>query len=152
MSPQWHERSELAIRRSGVNYTVLRPTEIVDQPPAKENNRDLILIQGDSGERAPLPGSISINDIVDIIMLAIANKETLSQTSVIISSVPRSIGNKPADITWKYLIPKVNDDRVISHEVLSISNYVYTTITLGEERHVCSSEIAESLCTRRSLR
>eukprot|EP01039_Chlorochromonas_danica_P001906 gene1906-2084_t len=30
---RWHEQGELAIRQSGVDYTVIRPPEIVDEPP-----------------------------------------------------------------------------------------------------------------------
>lgn len=32
-SSKWHEASEIAIRSSGFDYTIIRPTEIVNEPP-----------------------------------------------------------------------------------------------------------------------
>ena len=86
MSPKWHERSEIAIRESGINYTVLRPTEIVNENEACRSNKSLILIQGDSIQRAPSFGSISIKDVADLCVKSAINSSLLTNTTVIISS------------------------------------------------------------------
>lgn len=44
-SSKWHEESERLIRANkNIDYTVIRPTGIVAEPP---NNRELALLQGD---------------------------------------------------------------------------------------------------------
>ena len=50
LTAKWHERTEIAIRNSGLDYTVLRPPEICSElPVAMQQNRSLILLNGDSG-------------------------------------------------------------------------------------------------------
>jgi nucleoside-diphosphate-sugar epimerase len=56
MTIKWHEQSEISIRNSGLDYTVVRPTGIRDEPTAEESNRKLLLIQGDSNIKLKLPG------------------------------------------------------------------------------------------------
>ena len=41
LSGKWHEASEIAIRDSGIDYTVLRPTGIKSEPSALAQNRSL---------------------------------------------------------------------------------------------------------------
>lgn len=103
MSPKWHERSELAIRDSEIDYTVIRPTEIIAEPPASTIGRSLVLLQGDSRERAPLPGKIAISDVADICVAAATNDETLCRRSVVVSSMAKVNGEN----VWADLIPKV---------------------------------------------
>ena len=86
MSPKWHERSEMAIRESGVDYTVIRPTGIVAEPAAVESQRSLIMLQGDTKLRPPKGANkISIADLSQLIFKA-TNLRCLSKTSVVVSS------------------------------------------------------------------
>lgn len=48
MTVKYHERSEIEIRKSGVNYAVVRPTGIRDEAPAADSNRTLILCKTSS--------------------------------------------------------------------------------------------------------
>jgi hypothetical protein len=104
MSPKWHERSEIAVRRSCLDYTVIRPTEIVAEAAARDSGRSLVLLHGDTGERAPLPGKVSISDVSDICVNAALNHNVLCNTSVIISS---TVGAGTRETLWEKLIPKV---------------------------------------------
>ncbi len=56
MTIKWHEQSEIAIRNSGLDYTLIRPTGIRDEPLARDSNRKLLLIHGDSDLKVKLPG------------------------------------------------------------------------------------------------
>ena len=87
-SPKWHEMSENYIRSSGINYSVVRPTELKNDPTAAESNRSLILIQGDSGLKPPIPGKISISDVSDLCILS-ATDNKFDFSSVICSSTDR---------------------------------------------------------------
>ena len=90
-SPKWHEKSEKYIRQSGLNYTCVRPTELKNNGPASETNRNLILIQGDSDKRPPIPGMISINDVSDLCILsAIDPYSKFDCSSVVCSSTVRT--------------------------------------------------------------
>ena len=83
---KWHEASEIAIRRSGVDYTVLRPTGIADIPAsAKDPTRSLILLPGDSTQLPPLPGRIPVEDLGELVVKAAGG--ALPRTSVVCSSV-----------------------------------------------------------------
>jgi nucleoside-diphosphate-sugar epimerase len=42
---KWHERTEIAIREAGIDYTIIRPNELTREPPARDSNRTLILTQ-----------------------------------------------------------------------------------------------------------
>lgn len=76
---KWHEASEIAIRASGVDYTVLRPTELVLAPPAKDNNRTLIL-RNDGV--LPRPGKISITDVAELCVESVVNPQLANCTAV----------------------------------------------------------------------
>ena len=87
MSPKWHERSEIAIRESGVDYTVIRPTGIVSEPPAMQSQRSLIMLQGDTDQRPPKNANkISVHDLSELVFRAARNLRFLSRTSVVVSS------------------------------------------------------------------
>jgi hypothetical protein len=106
MTNKWHERSEKAIRDSGVDYTVIRPTEIRSEPPASESNRSLLLIPGDSRIQAPLPGKISKEDLADLLVMA-ASDTRLSRVTAIASSVagsPHDISANICSKTWEPLV------------------------------------------------
>ena len=91
---KWHEASEIAIRRSGIDYTVIRPTGIQEIPSASMNpRRSLILLPGDSPVKPPLPGRIPVEDIGELVIKSIDN---LSKTTVVCSSIeqqPSSSGS-----------------------------------------------------------
>lgn len=99
MTCKWHERSEIAIRESGIDYTVVRPTGIKDTPIAAENNRSLVLLHGDSDEQVPLPGQISLRDIATLCVQSITDTK-LSKSTVIVSSVEGNNGEQ----SWDNLI------------------------------------------------
>lgn len=83
-SNMWHERSELLIRESGIDYTVVRPSELVDEPSCAEQTYPVIGAQavphylvaasGDSAKDSvppiPVPSKISIRDVADLCVQA----------------------------------------------------------------------------------
>ena len=90
-SPKWHEKSEKYIRQSGLKYTCVRPTELKSTEPASETNRNLILIQGDSDKRPPIPGMISISDVSDLCILSATDPYSkFDYSSVVCSSAVRT--------------------------------------------------------------
>lgn len=108
MTCKWHERSEIAIRESGLDYTVIRPTGIRDVPCAKDNNRSLLLIPGDSEEQVPLPGQISVKDVAELCVTSLLDA-TLTKSTVVISSIEGAEGARD----WNSLIPtKVKPDTI----------------------------------------
>jgi hypothetical protein len=88
-SPKWHERSEKYLRDSGINYTCVRPTELKNMDSAAVNGRELILLQGDSGQKPPIPGMIAISDVSDLCILSALDSK-FDYASVICSSTVRS--------------------------------------------------------------
>lgn len=100
MTCKWHERSEIAIRNSGLDYTIIRPTGIKNVPSAKDNNRSLLLIPGDSEEQVPLPGQISVEDVADLCVTSLIDA-TLTKSTVVVSSIEGITGARE----WKTLIP-----------------------------------------------
>ena len=87
MSPKWHERSEMIIRESGIDYTVIRPTGISSEPSAIDTQRSLIMLQGDTDQRPPKNANkISVHDLSELVFRAARNLRFLSKTSVVVSS------------------------------------------------------------------
>jgi len=81
MTVKWHERSELAIRASGIDYTCIRPPGIRDEfPAAVTGDKTLALIperyiseESAKNADAPLffgPGTISVEDLADLNVIA----------------------------------------------------------------------------------
>ena len=108
---KWHEASEIAIRRSGVDYTVLRPTGIADIPAAaKDAARSLIMLAGDSPELPPLPGRIPVEDLGELVVKAAGG--ALPRTSVVCSSVETKPGAAaaPQVKAWDGLIAAMPAD------------------------------------------
>eukprot|EP01041_Mallomonas_annulata_P010315 gene10315-21524_t len=87
MTVKWHERTELALRESGLNYTVLRLPEIADEPHAIETNRTLFMYPGDSKPPKVTAGKISIQDITDLCLIA-AKTDKLEKRTVWFYSLP----------------------------------------------------------------
>lgn len=97
-SGKWHESSEIAIRESNVDYTILRPTGIVDEPSAMSQNRSLVLVPGSSKEKVKIPSKISVCDLADLITLSVTN-DKLRKCTVICSS-----SDVPGEASWAKLV------------------------------------------------
>lgn len=101
-SNAYHELSEKLIRESGVDYTVVRPSEIVDEPSAAAQTypaigesvqaRYLMAVPGDSDKRDPIPvpSKISKYDVADLCIEAAIKRQPgyLSKSTVICCSQP----------------------------------------------------------------
>jgi nucleoside-diphosphate-sugar epimerase len=101
MTGKWHEASEIEIRKSGLDYTILRPTGIHDEPAAGAQNRSLVLVHGESSEKVPVPAKISISDLSDLIILSLKD-DRLNKCSAICSSRAGS-----GETSWIPLLSKV---------------------------------------------
>ena len=127
---KWHEASEIAIRKSGLDYTVLRPTGIQDLPSAAMSpSRSLILIPGDSPVKPPLPGRIPVEDLGELVVKSI---NTLSKTTVVCSSVEQR-SNSENSVTsgpkqWDDLIGTMPKDvRTIKIRSHKLAASIYLT-------------------------
>ena len=101
-SNKWHQLSEKLIRESGVDYTVVRPSEIADEPSASQKTypplgepveaTHLLAVPGDTNKKKPIPvpSKISKYDIADLIVEATLKSEPgyLSKSTVICCSQP----------------------------------------------------------------
>jgi hypothetical protein len=75
-SNAWHEKSEKLIRESGIDYTVVRPSEIVDEPSCRgltypavgvlPQPRHLVAVPGDGIAKIPVPSKISKYDVASL--------------------------------------------------------------------------------------
>ena len=82
-SVKWNEQSEIAIRASGLDYTILRPTELTDSFPARESNRSLILSQA---LKSPQPNFLSLDDVADLCIRAAVDEDTMPFATALCSS------------------------------------------------------------------
>ncbi len=106
MTVKWHERSEIAIRKSGINYTIIRPSEIKNVEPVSLltcKNISLELSHADSYYNESRLGYISLSDLADLCILSV-NNNNLNNSTVIVSTKEKS-----HDIhhNWNELITKV---------------------------------------------
>lgn len=121
---RWHEQGELAIRQSGVDYTVIRPPEIVDEPPLvqlMQNNQTTvneleISTVGSGSSIVSLPPqhlhlqsyeknraaskksvrmSVSVADVADLCIAGVVD-EKLSRTTLLLTKMT---GEGPLTIT-----------------------------------------------------
>jgi nucleoside-diphosphate-sugar epimerase len=129
LSGKWHEASEIAIRESGIDYTVLRPTGIKSEPSAASLNRSLILVPGDSNEKYAIPSRITVPDLADLVVLSLTNNKLKNCTVVCTSH------DEPGETKWENLVNK----KVMSSDVkklkigpykIAISLYLTTLFTL----------------------
>ena len=97
---KWHEQSEIAIRASGLDYTILRPTELIDSPPARQSNRSLILSQDFTSSK---PSFISLDDVADLCIRAAVDEDTMPFATALCSSRAGGDGAQ----TWTPLLQKV---------------------------------------------
>ena len=96
-SNKYHQLSEIAIRESGVDYAVLRPTGIRLEPPARKTGRRLIC-EPSNGVRVPVPGRISADDLSDLCILA-ASSPDISRATLVVSTIEESKSPKALS-TW----------------------------------------------------
>ena len=85
-SPKWHEQSEIAIRNSGIKYTVLRPPGLKKEPPASETCRHLFLENGDNAAKSTI-GKISITDVSRLCVIASCDPAQLENSTAICVSL-----------------------------------------------------------------
>jgi len=112
-SNKWHEKAEIAIRESGVDYTVIRPTGIVQRvylrpkkvkksinetlkAPSSSSSRSdtepltaptkLVMLRGDSKKGPKLPGQISVDNLADLCVLSLDSSQHLSRRTVVVST------------------------------------------------------------------
>ena len=105
---KWHEASEMAIRKSGLDYTVVRPTGLMEESSISlQKNRSLVLIPGDSKE-LPKSRQIPIVDVADLIVLAatqsVDGQSRLSRSSVVCGTETCQTNNI---VAWDSYIEKV---------------------------------------------
>lgn len=128
---KWHEASEIAIRRSGLDYTVIRPTGIQSMPSAAaSSNRSLILLPGDSSALPPIPGAISVEDVGELVVRSVSS---LPKSSVVCSSVVNKVDKEgvltpTGPKTWDGLLENMPaDTRTIKIRPHKLAASVYIT-------------------------
>lgn len=107
---KWHEHAEIAIRKSGLDYTVIRPSEIIDRPPlasqadakptAKQPKSLFLTTPG--GARKKARNSISKFDVADLCVRAV-NDPRLSYVTATIGTTPTEI-DMPVVQDWDAMI------------------------------------------------
>lgn len=120
---KYHELSEMAIRASGVEYAVIRPTGIRDEPSAASQNAaldsppdatkaedsatlskrsrrtGLVALPGDGRENVRLPGKISVADLAALCVAGAEGGASWPPRSTLVvstDSVPTPGGTDPA--------------------------------------------------------
>lgn len=83
---KWHEMGEICIRKSGIDYTVIRPPGIRDNLTVPEPHK-LVLVPGDSVEDIQRPGQIAVRDLAALCVLAV-DETRLSNATVVSNTVP----------------------------------------------------------------
>ncbi|KAJ1435319.1 hypothetical protein B484DRAFT_446087 [Ochromonadaceae sp. CCMP2298] len=83
-SNKWHQMSEKAIRESGVDYTVLRPTGLRTDPTTPLL-RSRLLLPVDKREKFKVPAQIAVADVAALCVLA-SQSQALSKATVICST------------------------------------------------------------------
>jgi len=124
---QMHLRTETMIRKEGIDYTVLRPTGIREEPSAAATrNTSLVLLQGDGDVHPSLPGKISIEDLSDLCVGVMTGDFDLSRTTVVCSSSSSAKSSAPLQTSWGPLVQSIVPDNlqfklpsVLSHKLVS---------------------------------
>ena len=65
-STKWHEASEIAIRNSDIDYTVIRPTELKENDLCENSKMKLVIKPGDDPKGVKVPSSIPISCVAGI--------------------------------------------------------------------------------------
>merc|ERR1740129_1797970 len=74
LSSKWHSRGENAVRRSGIDYTILRPGGLSD-----EERPSNVRVQVARGPLPP-PGRISRADVADLCVAALSSSSASNST------------------------------------------------------------------------
>lgn len=107
-SNKYHEMSEQAIRQSGLDYTVIRPSGLSNMPSAQSQTlppigtqstpRYLIAVPGDAPSTSdnkegsiPVPSSISKEDIAELCVQCATSAGYLPKSTIVTCSLPGSI-------------------------------------------------------------
>lgn len=114
---KWNREGEIAIRASGLDYTVIRPAGLKDCPPASVTGDKLLLASEAWGmdKSPPATTGISREDVADLAIISIEDAR-LSNTTLRVSRMKRgTAGNfymedNRADYTWEPMIPSVTRD------------------------------------------
>jgi len=114
---KWNREGEIAIRASGLDYTVIRPAGLKDCPPASVTGDKLLLASEawGMGKSPPATTGISREDVADLAIISIEDAR-LSNTTLRVSRMKRgTAGNfymedNRADYTWEPMIPSVTRD------------------------------------------
>jgi len=98
-SVKFHELAEISIRRSGIDYLIIRPTGIREEPPVRAtNDSELVCVceGGGGSRRVKLPGKISIDDLGDLcVMGAIGPTVLPARSTVTVSSAKVTESSSP---------------------------------------------------------
>lgn len=115
---KWQEMAEIAIRRSKIDYTIIRPPGIRDMPSCADHNAaqstpqlELYLYDESTASKYQAgPAVISKEDVAELCVLGVV-EPALSQVSAIVGSRP---GSGPS--TWTNLLA--------SQQVMNISSII----------------------------
>jgi nucleoside-diphosphate-sugar epimerase len=148
---KWHEATEIAIRASGVDYTVIRPTGIREKVTLSKGKGNapsdgmpeetrLVLLPGDSGESAKTPGQISIDDLSDLCIKSITDPRLQGANSKATLIVSTELGKGPS--TWDTLldaVPSLTDAKTIKPRRHNLVSALYSVVLAAVVSGACKS-------------
>lgn len=145
---KYHELSEIAIRESGLDYVVIRPTGIREEPSVRDSDRHLICLPADSKESVKVPSKISLTDLSDLLVMCSQSASPSRSTLVVtteegpgpkkwedalqpaISSGPDKIALKPGQHVRNAVIVFAVAAAIVSKLVLSLVGLVRAVLLL----------------------
>ena len=95
---EWKLKGEDAVRATGINYTIVRPGALTNEPGGQ---RGIRIMQGDPREGE---GSISRSDLAEVLVSAIGRKDLFGKTFEIVGD------NGSARIEWASLYNELHPD------------------------------------------
>lgn len=127
---KWHEQSEIAIRKSGVDYTVIKPPEISSKANAtlydSSSGREVYLRSADDEVKRRGRLSIAVDDLAEICSQAVTD-DRLKKASVVCGTID---GQSSGD--WNALVSSSNqinpDKKVLKPRKHNLSILVYTAV------------------------
>jgi len=135
-TPRWARRAEDAIRKSGVDYTVIRAPGLKDGAPASVTCDYLVCASDSWGENEEVPATSGIAraDIADLCCLAL-DEPGLQKATIRVSRARRPTAGSMymmfdtrAKQTWTELVPSVVPDR---EQELRVNNWAYNLPVLA---------------------
>mmetsp|Transcript_9908 Transcript_9908/g.14828 ORF Transcript_9908/g.14828 Transcript_9908/m.14828 type:complete len:252 (+) Transcript_9908:369-1124(+) len=145
---KWNELSEIDIRRNGVDYTVIRPSDILDSFQSSSSNLTtpttpnvLHVHSADNVSSNPtlkLPfKAITVADLSSLIVHAIQD-DRLKKTTLLVSSAPGGIGAT----TWDQAITASNlrpDTKALQRRNHDLAFSLYSTLLLSSVYFIFSN-------------